>query len=319
MTKYIARRFGEMILTLFLIATSTFFLLGVIPGNALTGKIEKFPEKIQEQMLAKYGYDKPLLERYVITMKNMVFKGDFGQSVNRPGESLNTILRDKMPISTRLGVQQVAVGVTLGIILGIIAAMKRATAIDYIILVVAMILISMPSLVLSLLLQKYGAANSNFFNLPIIGWPSGKDLWFGGWEYTILPTIAGACGYIASYARLMKTSMLDVINQEYVLTARSKGLSEFKVVTRHILRNSFIPIITVLPMTIAGVISGSLFIERVFAIPGIGKYFVEAVQGRDIPMVMGQTIFFSAIYLVVIFVTDILYTVVDPRIKIVKG
>ena len=113
--------------------------------------------------------------------------------------------------------------------------------------------------------------------------------------------------------------MLDVINQEYVLTARSKGLSEFKVVTRHILRNSFIPIITVLPMTIAGVISGSLFIERVFAIPGIGKYFVEAVQGRDIPMVMGQTIFFSAIYLVVIFVTDILYTVVDPRIKIVKG
>ena len=216
-------------------------------------------------------------------------------------------------------IKALVIYVILGIILGIIAAMKRATAIDYIILVVAMILISMPSLVLSLLLQKYGAANSNFFNLPIIGWPSGKDLWFGGWEYTILPTIAGACGYIASYARLMKTSMLDVINQEYVLTARSKGLSEFKVVTRHILRNSFIPIITVLPMTIAGVISGSLFIERVFAIPGIGKYFVEAVQGRDIPMVMGQTIFFSAIYLVVIFVTDILYTVVDPRIKIVKG
>lgn len=317
MPKYIARRFCEMIITLFLIGTATFFLLAALPGNALTGKIEKLPQATQERLIAKYGYDKPVIERYVITLKNFVVEGNFGESLNKAGESLNSIVQEKMPVSARLGLQQIIVGVTIGIVLGIVAAMKRATAIDYIIIVVAMILVSMPSLVMSLLLQKYCAGGS-ILQLPIIGWPTGDELWLGGWQYTILPTIAGACGYIAYYARLMKTSMLDSINQEYTITAKSKGLSEVKVVTRHVLRNSLIPIITVLPVSISGVIGGSLFIEKVFAIPGMGRYYLDSIYGRDIPMLMGQVILFSAVYLVALFVTDILYTVADPRIKITK-
>ena len=135
MAKYIARRFCEMVLTLFLVGTATFFLLSALPGNALTGKIEKFPEQIQEQMIKKYGYDKPVLERYVITLKNFVVDGNFGESINRPGETLSQVIKTRMPASARLGIQQIFLGVTLGIILGIISAMKRATVVDYIILV----------------------------------------------------------------------------------------------------------------------------------------------------------------------------------------
>jgi oligopeptide transport system permease protein len=178
-----------------------------------------------------------------------------------------------------------------------------------------MILVSMPSLVISLLLQKY-CANGDVFKLPIIGWPKGKELWFGGWKYTILPTIAGSCSFIAYYSRLTKTSMLESINQEYTLTARSKGLSEVQIVKNHVVRNSFIPIITVLPTTVASILTGSLFIERVFSIPGMGRYYIEAVQTRDIPIVLAGTTFYAVITVITMLITDILYGIVDPRIKI---
>jgi len=150
----------------------------------------------------------------------------------------------------------------------------------------------------------------------IIGWPKGKDLWFGGWEYTLLPTLSGCFSYIASYSRLLKTSMLDVINQDYVLAARAKGLSEPQIVRRHILRNSFIPIITVLPMSVAFALTGSFFIEKIYSIPGFGRYFIESIQSRDLSIVLGQTVLMSAMYVVVVFLVDILYTIVDPRIRV---
>lgn len=318
MGRYLIRRTGEMIITLFLIITATFFLLAAIPGNALTSKIAKLPATVQTKIMENYGYDKPAGQRYVITMKNMIVKGDFGESIIRPGETFSKNLKTKLPVTIRLSIQQIVVGVTIGILLGIIAAMKRGTIWDQLILVGAMLLVSMPSLVISLLLQKYGA-NGDLLKLPIIGWPKGKDLWFGGWQYTILPTIAGACSFIAYYSRLTKTSMLESINQEYTLTARAKGLSEVQIVKNHVIRNSFIPIITVLPSTVAGILSGSLFIERVFSIPGMGRYYIEAVQGRDIPIVLAGTTFYAAITVVTMLVTDILYGIVDPRIKITGG
>lgn len=317
MTRYVLRRFVEMIITLFLIGTATFFLLSAVPGTAIDRKIEKLPEQTKQIVIAKYGYDKPVVERYLITLKNYVVKGEFGESLVHAGDTISSIVKNKMPVSARLGIQQIVVGVSLGIILGIVAAMNRGKVIDYVILVGVMILASVPSLVLSLLLQKY-LAKGAILNLPIIGWPKGADLWFGGWKYTILPTIAGAGSYLAYYARLMKTSMLDSINQDYTLTARAKGLSEVSIVRKHVLRNSFIPIITVLPVAISGVISGSFFIERVFAIPGAGQYFIQAANDRDIPILMGLTLLYALIYLVAIFITDILYTVVDPRIRLVK-
>lgn len=317
MAKYVVRRFIEMVITLYLIGTATFFLLAAIPGTAIDKKIQKLPEQTKQIVIAKYGYDKPVMERYFITMKNYIVKREFGESLVHAGDTLSSIVKNKMPISSRLGIQQIAVGVTLGIILGIVAAMNRGKIIDYAILVGVMILASVPSLVLSLLLQKY-LAKGPLLNLPIIGWPKGTEIWFGGWKYTVLPTLAGAGTYLAYYARLMKTSMLDSINQDYTLTARSKGLSEVSIVRKHVLRNSFIPIITVLPVAISGVISGSFFIERVFAIPGAGQYFIQAANDRDIPILMGLTLLYALIYLVAIFITDILYTVVDPRIRLVK-
>ena len=317
MAKYVIRRFIEMVITLYLIGTATFFLLAAIPGTAIDKKIQKLSEQTKQIVIAKYGYDKPVVERYLITLKNYIVKGEFGESLVRAGDTLSSIVKNKTPVSARLGIQQIVVGVTLGILLGIVSAMNRGKVIDYVILEGVMILASVPSLVLSLLLQKY-LAKGPLLNLPIIGWPKGADIWLGGWKYTILPTLAGAGTYLAYYARLMKTSMLDSINQDYTLTARSKGLSEVSIVRKHVLRNSFIPIITVLPVAISGVISGSFFIERVFAIPGAGQYFIQAANDRDIPILMGLTLLYALIYLVAIFITDILYTVVDPRIRLVK-
>ena len=318
MGKYLLRRVGEMLITLYLIMTATFFLLAAIPGNALTAKIIKLPETVQVKMMEKYGFDKPAGERYVITMKNMILKGDFGESIIRPGETFSKNLEKRLPVTIRLSVQQILLGVTIGILFGIIAAMKRGSIWDQLILVFAMLLVSVPSLVISLLLQKY-FTNGDLLKLPIIGWPKGKELWFGGWKYTILPTIAGAGGMIAYYSRLTKTSMLESINQEYTLTARAKGLSEVQIVIGHVIRNSFIPIITVLPSTIAGILSGSLFIERVFSIPGMGRYYVEAIQGRDIPIVLAGTAFYAVITVITMLITDLLYGIVDPRIKLTGG
>ena len=250
MGKYITRRFFEMIITLFLIGTATFFLLGAIPGTAIDKKIQKLPEATKQVVIEKYGYDNPIVERYFITLKNYIVNQEFGESIVRAGDTVSSIVKAKMPVSARLGIQQILVGVTLGLLLGIIAAMNRGKIVDYIILVGAMLFASVPPLVLSLLLQKYMAKGA-IFNLPIIGWPKGDELLFGGWKYTILPTLAGAGTYLAYYTRLMKTSMLDSINQEYTLTARSKGLSEFAIVRKHVFINSFIPIITVLPVAIS--------------------------------------------------------------------
>lgn len=316
MTRYVIRRFFEMILTLFIIATATFFILAAVPGDPLTERAEKLPPQIRENLYAKYGLNKPIMERYVLTMKGLAV-GDFGESIIYPGQTVQSIIKDKLPASARLGIQQLVLGVVVGLALGIVAAMRKGTWIDYTIITTAILLISVPSLIFSIGLQKVFAGNLGWF--PVIGWPKGKDLWFGGWKYTILPTLAGCFGFIAMYARLLKTSMLDIINQDYVLTAKSKGLSPKQVVFRHILRNSFIPIITILPMQIAMCITGSFFIERVFSIPGLGMYFITAVNARDLPIVMGETVIIAAMYIIMVFFTDFFYTLVDPRIRVRGG
>ena len=176
----------------------------------------------------------------------------------------------------------------------------------------SILLISVPNLIFALMLQQVFAGKLGWF--PVIGWPK-ENIWFGGWEYTILPMFAGCFGYIASYARLLKASMLDVMNQDYVLTAESKGLSRAAVVRKHMLRNSFIPVMTQLPMSVAMCITGSFFIESIFSIPGIGQYFVTAVHNQDLAIVLGETVLLSILYVAVIFITDICYALVDPRIS----
>lgn len=313
MLRYTIRRFFELLLTLFLIASATFFLLEAVPGDPLTERADHLPEASRAALYERYGLDKPIMERYALTMKKMCM-GDFGESFVYAGQTVTGLLKTRLPVSARLGIQQMLLGVSVGLLLGIAAAMKRGTWVDYTVVTLSVLFISIPHLIFGLMLQKVFAGTLRW--LPTIGWPSGADLWFGGWKYTILPTLTGCFSYIATYARLLKTSMLDVVNQEYVLTAESKGLSQGQIVRRHILRNAFIPVMTQLPMSVAMCITGSFFIESIYAIPGIGQYYVTAVNNQDLSIVLGETVLISILYILVLFVTDILYVVVDPRIQL---
>lgn len=313
--KYILKKIAIALATLFVIASATFFLLALTPGDALSARVEKLPDEVTQRLYAKYGLDRPVMERYFITMKGLLH-GDFGESIIYEGETVQQIISEKGPVSARLGIQQMLLGVTLGILLGILAAVKKGSFWDFLVIFFSVLLISVPTLIFALMLQAVFAGKLGWF--PVIGWPSKGD-WLGGLKYTVLPTFAGCFGYIASYARLLKVSMLDVMNQDYILTAESKGLSRREVIVHHVLRNSFIPIITRLPMSVAMCITGSFFIESVFSIPGLGLYYVNAVAAQDVTIVMGETVILSAIYIFVIFITDILYTVVDPRIRISGG
>lgn len=310
----IAKRAVELLISLFLIATATFFLLAAIPGDALSAQTDRLPEEARAQVYKNLGLDKPVLERYAITVNSMLH-GEFGESIVTPGETLSGALKEKLPASARLGLQQMIIGIPLGLLLGILAAVYKNTWIDRSVTVVSLLLISVPSLVLGLLLQSFFGGKLGLF--PIIGWPEDSEMWLGGWSYTILPTIAGGMSYIAAYARLLKNSMLDVLSSNYIQTAYAKGISGRKVIMHHVVRNAFIPLITSLPVTIAFGITGSVFIESIFVIPGIGQFFVQALTNRDVPIILGETVFLATIYIVSLFVTDVFYTLVDPRIKLV--
>ncbi|MCM1182924.1 MAG: ABC transporter permease [Roseburia sp.] len=313
MVKYIFRRFCELAVTIFLIASATFFLLEAVPGDPLTGRADVMPVQSREILYRKYGLDRPVWERYVLTMKKMC-KGDFGESFVYAGQTVTGLIHDRLPVSARLGIQQMLLGVGIGLLLGIVAAMKRGTWIDYTVVGLSVLMISVPHLIFGLLLQKVFAGNLRWF--PTIGWPSGRELWLGGWKYTVLPTLTGCFSYIASYSRLLKTSILDVVNQDYVMTAEAKGLSRGAIIRRHILRNSFIPVMTQLPMSVAMCITGSFFIESIYSIPGIGQYYVMAVNNQDLSIVMGETVLLALLYIAVLFLTDVLYVAVDPRIAL---
>lgn len=316
MLKYSIRRLVQLVFALFLIATATFFLTNAAPGDPLMERSLQLSEELRANLYASYGLDKPLGQRYIITMTSM-FHGNFGESLVHQGQTIQSMLAERLPVSARLGIQTMLFGVTLGLFLGVIAAVKRGTWIDRLIVIIAVLFISVPNLIIGLLLQRYFTGVWKWF--PTIGWPSGQDLWFGGWKYTILPMLAGGLGYVASYSRLLKASILDVIGQDYIMTAESKGLRPMRIVTHHILRNSFIPIITRLPMTVGMCITGSFMIEKIFSIPGIALYFVEAVSAYDLSIVLGETVFLALIYVTAIFITDLLYTVVDPRIQVGGG
>jgi oligopeptide transport system permease protein len=215
------------------------------------------------------------------------------------------------PASARLGLQSVFVGLIIGLILGILAAFRRNTWIDYLVMFIAIIGVSVPSFVVAALVQK--ALGGDIF--PVVGWPS-RHVWTSGFKYTVLPTIALAFGSIATYARYMRTSVLDVINQDYILTAKAKGVSETATIWKHIIRNAILPIVTILGPQIASIITGTFIIERIFSIPGLGQYYVQSISIRDYPMIMATTIFFAFLFIVSVIAVDMLYGVIDPRIRV---
>lgn len=313
MGQYILKRIGYLFLTMWIITTATFFLMNTLPGDPIQTGTKLLPPAVEANLKEKWGLNKPITERYFIYLNN-ILHGNLGESMKSPGLTANQIIKEKFPASARLGLQAIFLGVTVGLVFGVIAAFKRNTWADYFVIFIAMVGVSIPSFVLAALLQK--GFGGNF--LPIIGWPS-EHMWTSGFKYTILPTMAAAFGGIATYSRFMRTSVLDVLNNDYILTAKAKGLSKTTIIKRHILRNSITPIITIFAPQMAGIVTGSFVIERIFCIPGLGQYYVESINGRDFTMIMATTVFFSFFFIVSIVLMDILYGIVDPRVRIAGG
>ncbi|MBM7833093.1 ABC transporter permease [Clostridium sardiniense] len=312
MVKYLLKRLALMIVTLFVIATATFFLMNSMPGNPVTSQAKKLPAEVAKNMEIKYGLDKPVTERYMVYMKNLL-KGDLGDSFVTPGISVKDKLKDNFPASVRIGLQSVAFGLVIGVLLGILAGFKKETPIDYVVMFIAILGVSIPSFVLATLIQL---AIGGSHGIPIAGWYDNSIPFIEQFKFTILPTIALSFAGIATYARYMRASVLEVVSQDYILTAKAKGLSSCAISMKHILRNAILPIITILGPQIATIITGTVVIERIFAIPGIGNALIDAIYAKDYNIIMGLTVFFSALYILSILIVDILYSVIDPRIKI---
>ncbi|QQY79325.1 oligopeptide transport system permease protein [Keratinibaculum paraultunense] len=304
MLKYVSKRLLYMIITLWVVITITFFLMHAMPGDPLASLARELPPQVKANYYAKYGLDKSVPQQYVLFLKNLC-RGDLGESLKYPGRSVTDTIAKHAPVSGRLGIQAISIGVVIGIVLGIIAAFKRNRWPDHLVMFIAILGVCLPSFVLAALLQYVLSVKFELF--PTAGWGTGK--------HTVLPTIALCFGSIATYARYMRSSVLDVINQDYILTAKAKGISEFNLIVKHVIRNAIIPAITILAPQIANVFTGSFVIENIFAIPGLGSNLVDSINNRDFSMIMGLTIFYCALYIISLLIVDILYGIVDPRIR----
>ncbi|UZW65855.1 ABC transporter permease [Priestia flexa] len=304
MKTYIVKRFISMIITLWVIVTLTFFLMNAIPGSPFNEE-RATSEAVQENLESYYHLNEPLIVQYFMYIKSIV-TFDFGPSIKQPSQTVNDLLGRGFPVSFELGMVTLLVAVFSGIALGIVAALRRNGIVDYLAMTIAVIGISIPNFVMAtLLIQKLAV---DWAILPAATWTSPKHM--------ILPTLALATVPMAIIARLTRASMIEVLTQDYIRTARAKGLSPYKIVFKHALRNALLPVVTVLGTIAASVLTGTFVIEQIFAIPGMGKYFVDSINTRDYPVIMGTTVFYSAILIFMLFLVDIAYGILDPRIKL---
>ena len=306
MGKYILKRILYAVIALFVVSTIAFFAVRMIPGNPIEAMTEKLPDEIRQQVFEQYGFDKPILEQYKLFFKELFTEGDLGESLKYRGRKVTDTIASYAPVSGLLGAEAIAIGVISGIILGIVAALNRGKWLDYLVMFIAVVGIAVPNFVLASCFQYFLTIRFHLF--PTTGWE--------GFSYTVLPALALSFNSTAKYARYMRANCLDVLNQDYIITAKSKGMSKFRLIRKHVLKNSILPIITLLGPQIALMFGGAFVIERIFAIPGLGSYFVSSVTERDYTIVMGQTIFIAALYILSVLIVDILYGFIDPRIRI---
>lgn len=306
MKKYILKRLVVSLITIWLIATCSFFLLRTLPGNPFS-TTQMLSVEMQERMMAYYGLDRPLIEQYFTFMKNLLH-GDFGYSLKYVGQSVNGIIAEKFPASAQLGIQAYLLSFPIGVLFGIIAARKRGRAIDYSLVGFSVLGVSVPAFILASLLQYVFAIKLKL--LPVALWSS--------FRHTILPTIALSIGSIAGKTRIMRTLMLEVITEDYVKTAKAKGLPTWRIIWNHQVRNAIIPMIPSMGMEIVSILMGSFVVEQIFAIPGIGAFFVTSVQSLDYTMTLGLTVFFGIFVVGANFIIDLIYGLADPRIRIAK-
>jgi len=307
MLRFTLQRLTYMIITLFVITTATFFLMKMLPGSPLKNQ-EKLTAEQKEIIYEKYGLNDPVPVQYVNYMGDLL-KGDLGTSFQYDNRPVTELIGTRIGASAHLGFQALVFGTLVGLILGIAAALRHNTWLDYTATVIAVLGASIPSFVFAAFLQYFLAVKWEI--LPVAFWE--------GFEYTILPTLALSAAVIASIARFMRSEMLEVMGSDYITLAKAKGLSGASVVIKHGIRNALIPIITILGPMAVNIMTGTLIIEQIFAIPGLGEQFVSSINQNDYTTIMGTTIFYSALFILVIFVVDILYGVVDPRIRLAGG
>ncbi|WP_033541878.1 ABC transporter permease [Planococcus sp. CAU13] len=306
MAMYIFKRFWMMLATIFIIATLTFFLMHAVPGSPLEAE-RTTNETIQANLEKFYKLDQPLHIQYFDYMKSIA-TFDFGPSIKDPNRTVNELLERGFPISFELGIITILVAVISGILLGTLAALRHNKMIDYAAMAFAVIGISIPNFVLATLLIQQLAVTWGIF--PPATWKSPMHM--------VLPVLALATGPMAIIARLTRSSMLEVLTQDYIKMARAKGIKPIRIVLRHALRNALMPVVTIMGTLLAGILTGTFVIEKIFAIPGMGKYFVDSINNRDYPVIMGTTVFYSAFLIFMLFLVDIVYGLLDPRIKLHK-
>lgn len=306
MVRYILNRVLIAILTMFILATTTFFLLRLVPGDPFAGP-RVIPE-IKERLRVHYGLDKPLAEQYLIYMGN-ILRGDFGYSLAKRGHRVNNVIKDAFPQSLDLGIRAMIMSIIFGIFFGIIAALNRGKPLDYLTVVLVLIGISVPSFVVAALLQYFFGVYLKI--LPVARYES---FW-----HTLMPAFALSLGTMAVLARYMRASMLEVMTADYIKTARAKGLRNTQIVIRHQIRNALFPILTILGPAIAMVLTGSFIIESIFAIPGLGRHYVLAMQNLDYTLVMGLTLFFGFFLIVMNLLVDFTYGIIDPRVRYTRN
>lgn len=306
MLRYIIKRLFSAIVTLYVIVTITFFLMHSIPGGPFTGEKTLKPQ-ILKNLNEKYGLDKPLGVQYVNYLKSLA-RFDLGPSYRHVGRSVNKIISDTFPVSLRLGLVAIVIALLLGVPMGMLAALRKGKWQDKTVRIIATIGIAVPGFVVATTTMILFGVRLRW--LPTLGLKSFK--------HYILPAFALSFFPMSFIARLMRSSMLDVINQDFMRTAKAKGLSKVQIVFKHALKNSLLPIITYLGPMSAGILTGSFVIEKIFSIPGLGRFFVDSISNRDYSTIMGVTIFYSFILIMMNLIVDIAYVFVDPRIKLDK-
>ncbi|MBF1273611.1 ABC transporter permease [Oribacterium sinus] len=304
MPKYILKRAIMSLITAFLVATLTFFVMNMVPGGPFLSEKAVTPQA-QAAMEAKYGLDKPLFQQYTTYMTG-ILKGDFGLSIKKRGRTVSQIIGTKFPVSAKVGGLALILAVCTGIPLGAVAAFNRGKFIDNLLVVLSTAGIAIPSFLSSTILIFIFTTKLKW--LPSLGLKDAQSY--------IMPVVALALYPTFYMARLMRSSMLDVMGQDYMRTAKAKGVTTFKAIFKHALRNAILPVITYLGPLLAALMTGSFIIEKIFNIPGLGSEFVSSITSRDYPMIMGTTIFLAVFIIIMNLFVDIAYAIVDPRIKL---
>ena len=303
MLKYIAKRIGLALITIFTVATLTFFLMNMVPGGPFLSEKAVSPAA-QAALEAKYGLDKPLSQQYLTYMKDALH-GDFGESLKQRGRTVTSIIVSKFPVSARVGGLSVIVALLVGIPLGCLAATHRGKTLDSVISVISTCGIAVPSFVICTLLLYF--LGSKVKILPTYG--------IGTWKHYVMPVIALALYPTAYIMRLMRSSMLDVLGQDYMRTATAKGVKPFFRLFKHALRNALIPVMTVIGLGLGNLLGGMVLVETIFKWPGVGQFAYESVMAADYPAIIGVALLIALNYMIINTVVDILYGIIDPRVR----